>query len=289
MEADRMDKRNVAVWKFGLVFLVLMISSGAKAQQQSAFFNDSDNINVVNRWSSADDPSNGAVTDYNGDGFKDLFIPFRGTTRIGEVLEGQSIQGHRPIFNSIAPILFEGSGVNPGCTGIVFADFNNDGYSDFYAPNIGGHQLFKFNPTTGKYEDIAGSISTPGGFNSTISGSWGDFNADGWIDLLLLKYSDTYLNVHPYSNEQRLLINNGGQGFTLVGAVDTGIDNVTTGIVNALWCDFSGDGYVDLALIQGVNYPNASSKYFQNEWSSGPQGHVQAGRLQTTTPVVLVK
>lgn len=276
MEDGRMYSLNGVIGKICLLLSLYLASPEVMAQTQSPFFNDSDNINVLGRWSSVDAPSNAGAIDYNGDGFKDMFISFRGSERGGEVLMGNTIQGHRPIFHSNVPNIFEGPGINPGCTGIIFADIDNDGYSDFYAPNVGGHQLFKFTPSTGKYEDIASSISTPGGFDSIISGSWGDFNGDGWVDLLLLKYSGTTLTGQTFSSEQRLLVNDNGQGFSLKDVVDTGIDNVTAGIVSALWCDFSGDGYVDLALIEGGGAAGNTTKYFQNVYDLNAMGRRMA-------------
>ena len=273
-----MEAGGETIFRMGLVISICLLCSGGVAQTQAPFVNDSDNINVLGRWSSGDDPSNGAVTDYNGDGYKDLFVPFRTPGRLGAVLSGYSINEytHSPIFNPQQDNIFDGTGFAAESVGVLFADFNNDGYSDFYAPNINGHHLYKYNPATQKYDDITSTISTPGGFSSTISGSWGDFNGDGWIDLLLLKYGGSTLTGQTYSHEQKLLVNNGGQGFSLQGVAETGINAYIPGIVSALWCDFSGDGYVDLALIEGGYFPGGASKYFKNVYNHGVQGRYMA-------------
>jgi hypothetical protein len=229
----------------------------------------------VNRWSSADDPSNGAVTDYNGDGFKDLFIPFRGTTRIGEVLKGQSIQGHRPIFNSFEPDIFGTDRIDPGCTGIVFADFNNDGYSDFYAPNVGGHQLFKFNPVQNSQKTVEVLRLTPPGkvehptlhgepehpefvesdlSSGKVSASPNPFNPNTTIHFDLPEGCPAKVAVFDI------------RGMLVRDLVN---ESLEAGHHSIPWNGRDNSGRL-----------LASGRYIV---------HVQAGRLQTTTPVVLVK
>jgi hypothetical protein len=83
---------------------------------------------------------------------------------------------------------------------------------------------------------------------STYAGSWGDFDNDGFIDLVAA-------NGAPSSNENEFLYRNDGTGtFTKI----TGINVVTNGGISfaAGWGDYDNDGFLDLFI------PNLNQKNF---------------------------
>jgi hypothetical protein len=83
---------------------------------------------------------------------------------------------------------------------------------------------------------------------NTYSGSWGDYDNDGFIDLVAA-------NGAPSLNENEFLYRNDGTGaFTKI----TGINVVTNGGVSfaAAWGDYDNDGYLDLFI------PNLGQKNF---------------------------
>jgi hypothetical protein len=91
-----------------------------------------------------------------------------------------------------------------------------------------------------------GDIVSNGG--NTYSGAWGDYDNDGFIDLVAA-------NGAPSSNENEFLYHNDGTGtFTKI----TGINVVTNGSISfaAAWGDYDNDGYLDLFI------PNLSQKNF---------------------------
>jgi hypothetical protein len=92
----------------------------------------------------------------------------------------------------------------------------------------------------------AGNIVSDHG--STYAGAWGDFDNDGFIDLVAA-------NGAPSSNENEFLYRNDGTGaFTKI----TGINVVTNGGVSfaAAWGDYDNDGFLDLFI------PNLNQKNF---------------------------
>src|SRR5947209_3997098 len=83
---------------------------------------------------------------------------------------------------------------------------------------------------------------------NTYSGSWGDYDNDGFIDLVAA-------NGAPSSNENEFLYHNDGTGsFTKI----SGISVVTNGGISfaAAWGDYDNDGNLDLFI------PNLGQKSF---------------------------
>ncbi|MBK7189892.1 MAG: VCBS repeat-containing protein [bacterium] len=151
--------------------------------------------------------------------------------------------------------------------GVIVADYDNDGGLDIYLPGANGHRLLH-NNGSGVFADstIASGInSSTSSENQTISGSWGDYDADGRIDLLVLVESATLEGCAS----TRLLRNTNGITFTEVTAA--GISG--SGCVSALWADFNSDHWMDLVLVQagpdgegqGDPYHGGLSRYFIND------------------------
>src|SRR5215468_7652526 len=91
-----------------------------------------------------------------------------------------------------------------------------------------------------------GSIVSDHG--NTYSGSWGDYNNNGFLDLVAA-------NGAPSSNENEFLYrNDGSNGFTRI----VGVTVVTNGGISfaAAWGDYDNDGYLDLFI------PNLGQKNF---------------------------
>jgi hypothetical protein len=108
----------------------------------------------------------------------------------------------------------------PGSGGVLaagnacWADYNNDGWVDL---NLGSNLLRNNRNGTFSY--------TSGTDDNSI---WGDYDNDGDVDL--------------FEHAGRLLRNNGGAGFSVVGTL-SGMPPVSRG---ATWADLNGDRYLDL-------------------------------------------
>jgi enediyne biosynthesis protein E4 len=123
--------------------------------------------------------------------------------------------------------------------GVSVVDFDKDGWNDFYLTNSGEgsfNSLFR-NNGDGKFSDVAGDLGIAD-VNQKETGVsmgavWGDFDNDGFEDLLLYKWGKTEL----FKNVQ-------GRGFA---AVDAGLPkwaNINSGI----WFDYDRDGKLDIFL-----------------------------------------
>jgi hypothetical protein len=132
--------------------------------------------------------------------------------------------------------------------GAAWGDYDNDGDEDVYLSNgslngdLWENYLFS-NDGTGNFTQVtdAGTIVT----DAFTSGgcSWGDFNNDGWLDLLV---------GHPLTsasggNQSRnsLYINNGDDTFSDLSS-DPLTDVVGFSRIDPAWGDWNNDGFLDV-------------------------------------------
>lgn len=141
-----------------------------------------------------------------------------------------------------------------GGLNIVDADYNNDGFVDFFVLRGAwqGQKGFGEQPNSliknngdGTFTDVtttAGVLS----FRPTQTATWNDFNRDGWLDLFI--GNETSEDDHPYACE--FYINNQDGTFTNV-AKETGLEvnRFAKGVTSG---DFDNDGWPDL-FISAIN------------------------------------
>ena len=124
---------------------------------------------------------------------------------------------------------------------VSIVDYDHDGWPDIYVLDSreGGKNALYHNLRNGTFKDVAAelgiaNVNQPGSGVST-SAVWGDYDNDGYEDLLLIKWGKPEL----YHNDQ-------GRGFTRV-TEEAGLPswiNANT----AVWLDFDGDGRLDLFI-----------------------------------------
>ena len=123
--------------------------------------------------------------------------------------------------------------------GVSIVDFNNDGWNDFYLTNSaeGSFNALYKNNSDGTFTDVAKELGVAdlnqkaGGVS--MGAVWGDFDNDGFEDLLVYKWGKTEL----FKNEQ-------GNRFSKVDAGFTSWANINSGI----WFDYDRDGNLDIFL-----------------------------------------
>ncbi|MEL7532184.1 MAG: FG-GAP-like repeat-containing protein, partial [Bacteroidota bacterium] len=171
--------------------------------------------------------------DYNNDGLPDILMTGnRSGNPITELYLNQSTPGNLsfvldPISSSITDMFSSAA---------VWADFNNDGWLDF---------AIQGRDATTPYKRIF-SNDQNGGFNlvslpgqKILGGSLeaGDFNADGWIDLIT---SGELIGGAPRAEVIRNTTNNTFAFFQNIPFLEKGA---------ADWADFNHDGYLDIAMV----------------------------------------
>ena len=124
---------------------------------------------------------------------------------------------------------------------VAVADFDRDGWNDFYVTNSAAGTLNRLyrNRGDGTFEDVAGETGVAdvnrAGSGVSMGAVWGDYDNDGFEDLLLYKYG-----------RPELFRNLGGQSFRRVtdeAGLPAWVNSNT-----AVWLDFNLDGRLDLFL-----------------------------------------
>ncbi len=124
--------------------------------------------------------------------------------------------------------------------GVAISDFDKDGWNDIYLTNSGEGSLnaLYHNNMDGTFTDVAVELGVAD-LNKVENGVsmgavWGDYDNDGFEDLLVYKWGRT-----------ELFRNNAGKGFSAVP--DTGFP-AWSNINTAIWLDYDRDGKLDIFL-----------------------------------------
>ncbi len=124
-----------------------------------------------------------------------------------------------------------------GSSDICFGDFDGDGTTDFAVANRVGNNLIYRNLRQGRYEDIVTGNETSIGANAkTITA--GDYNNDGYLDLLLINSEGEPELYRNERNSQFEKDEKAGQSIAL--------KNATTH--DAIFLDFDNDGLQDIIV-----------------------------------------
>jgi hypothetical protein len=133
---------------------------------------------------------------------------------------------------------------------VAVADFDRDGWQDFYATSSGEGSLNRLyrNRGDGTFEDVAGPLGVAEvnrrDTGVSMGAVWGDYDNDGWEDLFLYRYGRPEL----FRNDQ-------GRAFVAVGE-RAGLPRWVNANA-ATWLDYDRDGRLDLFLAgywpDGVN------------------------------------
>lgn len=170
-------------------------------------------------------------TDYNNDGFLDLFI-MRGGWMPKPMRPSLLRNNGNGTFTDVTK---EAGVMDPVNTiGAPWADFDNDGFLDFYVCcEYGPNRLYR-NRGNGTFEEIAGKAGVLGKQKNAKGAAWIDYDNDGYPDLFV-----NYAGSTP-----QLFHNNRDGTFTDV-TIEMGITGPQFGF--SCWAfDYDNDGYMDI-------------------------------------------
>jgi hypothetical protein len=124
---------------------------------------------------------------------------------------------------------------------VAVADFDHDGWQDFYVTNSREGSLNRLyrNQGDGTFRDVAGAVGVADvnrpETGVSMGAVWGDYDNDGWEDLLLYRYGRPEL----FRNDQ-------GRAFVAVGE-RAGLPRWVNANA-ATWLDYDRDGRLDIFL-----------------------------------------
>lgn len=212
--------------------------------------------------------------DFSGDGDKDLLVvghaAFDGDENLGMAAVRFDYDDlyNVPVFQSVTDNRFPSGGLENGAKGVLLADYDNDGDLDFYVPrpdwNIIGysrqHSLYRND--NGSFTDVmlgTEDIFPVGERNlQTSAASWGDYDGDGFVDLLVSVSTSENPDGEPGGTESTRLFHNvpvegGGPTERRFEVAPAGVGLNSTlyeRILSMLWVDLDQDHDLDVVLIQ---------------------------------------
>jgi tetratricopeptide (TPR) repeat protein len=221
--------------------------------------------------------------DINNDGLLDLFL---GNESGGNQLFLNKGDG---TFENIS----HSAGIDkPGQTkGVVAADFDNDGYVDFYVTNYLGENRLYHNNHDNTFTDVAAQAGVLGTGRSFASWFF-DYDNCGWPDLFVNSYFTsvdesirTYLGL-PHNAGTLKLYKNRGDGTFRDVTREAGLDKVFMPM-GANFGDIDNDGFLDIYLGNGnpsyvsllphVLLRNHDGQYFVDVTASSGTGELHKG------------
>jgi enediyne biosynthesis protein E4 len=136
---------------------------------------------------------------------------------------------------------------------VTWVDFDNDGWLDTYVANDSMPNFLWHNKGNGKFEEIAFeagcAVSGDGRAQSSMGIAVGDYDNDGWMDLLVTNFSEDYNTLYHNDRGQfEDVTYEAGLGTASYSQLGWG-----TGFV-----DFDNDGWKELFVSNGHIYPQVN-------------------------------
>jgi tetratricopeptide (TPR) repeat protein len=223
--------------------------------------------------------------DINNDGLLDLFV---GNESQRAQLFLNKGDGTFEDISHAAGVDGDGSAYTKA---VAAADYDNDGFVDFYVSNLNGANFLYHNNGDNTFTNVAGKAGVPGSGRGFATWFF-DYDNDGLPDLFATSYfpsvdetARTYLGL-PHNVETLKLYKNLGNGTFRDATAETGLDKVFMPM-GANFGDIDNDGYLDIylgtgnpsygSLVPNVLLRNHDGKYFVDVTTSSGTGQLHKG------------
>ena len=297
---DQMEKAGLSDQVGGLNILqadynndgctdILVLRGGWELPQRKSLLRNNCNgtFTDVTKASGLADPATSTQSavwaDINNDGLLDLMVvnensPAQLFLNKGDgTFEDISVQSHinRTAFSK----------------GVTAADYDNDGYVDFYVSNLSGPNFLYHNNHDNTFTEVAADAGVAGPARGFATWFF-DYDNDGYPDLFVTSYfvsleesAKTYLGI-PHNATTLKLFRNMGDGTFRDVTVEVGLDKVFMPM-GANFGDIDNDGFLDIylgtgnpsyaSLIPNVLLRNHDGKYFVDVTTSSGTGELHKG------------
>jgi hypothetical protein len=254
--ATEIGQFHAAAWvdfdRDGLVDLFIT-SHGASADQPPAknrlYHNNGDGtFTKITDGPVVNDPGDylgRAWADYDNDGWPDLFVPDFSGARNHLYHNDGSGQ-----FSAVTQSIVAKAVGSSGCA--AWADYDNDGYLDLFVVNTDMsksgnlHNYLYHNEGNGTFTQVTqGSLVLDTSLGGFVSCAWGDYDNDGFIDVITSPTDAT--------DGRSYLYHNIGDGtFTKIEHGSVTSDRASRPVY--AWGDYDRDGFLDLFVAQGGGF-----------------------------------
>jgi tetratricopeptide (TPR) repeat protein len=175
--------------------------------------------------------------------------------------------------------------------GVTAADYDNDGYVDFYVSNLNGDNFLYHNNHDKTFTEVAQQAGVQKPWQSFAAWFF-DYDNDGWPDLFVTSYYvsveeslRSYLRL-PANAETLKLYRNLGNGTFRDVTAEVGLDRVLMPM-GANFGDIDNDGFLDMylgtgnpsyaSLLPNVLLHNKEGKFFTDVTASSGTGELHKG------------
>ena len=139
--------------------------------------------------------------------------------------------------------------------GVSAADFDNDGWPDIYVACDSVPSRFYHNKGDGTFEEVAREVGCAVNENGSAQGGMGvavgDYDCDGWLDIVKTNYSDQAANLY----------HNNGDGTFYDAVYQAGLGGNTKYLGWGVGLfDFDNDGWPDIFMSNGHVFPEVDTK-----------------------------
>ena len=220
-----------------------------------------------------------AFGDIDNDGFVDLFVTnyvdfaLNNNKYCGDHMHNIRAYCHPNVYNGLPNVLYRNNGdgtftdiirkaglyttAGKGM-GVVFGDYNNDGWIDIYVANDSVPNFLYRNRGHGTFEEVgmwAGvAVGADGQSRAGMGTDMGDYDNDGLLDIIV-----TNLDMQTHN-----LYHNMGQGMFSDVTFESGVGEASMPFVGfgVTFFDYDNDGKLDVVVANGNVLDNA--KYFRD-------------------------
>src|SRR5438128_1296464 len=141
--------------------------------------------------------------------------------------------------------------------GVCVGDYDNDGWEDIYITYVGGGVLYH-NNGDGTFPDVSAAagvaISADGREQAGMGVDFGDYDNDGWLDLVKTNFSDDTNNLYHNNGNGTFDDLGGASGFAPISVPFLGF--------GVRFFDYDNDGWKDMFVANGHVNPQVDAHQF---------------------------